>query len=861
MVVKRSRYVVLDHLKELADLQEQITTSEVAESTHLSRNVVTTYLSQLLDEGLVEKTGTRPVYWRPISEKKDAFSSFIGAKGSLKAEIDECKAAVTYPPKGFPILITGESGVGKSYLASLIHQFALEEKVITSSANFVTLNCADYANNPELLSSVLFGYRKGAFTGADQDTEGLVKQADGGFLFLDEVHRLNSENQEKLFTLLDLGQYYPLGEKEQPVEVDLRFIFATTESLDQSLLRTFQRRVPMTIKLPAFHERPIHERLEITFDNFVREAQNLQKDFELGLAEVFQLINQQYRGNLGDLKNRVRLLCARAFMEQQTESVIQVGNLIEGAISISKDTNSSQVTEEIFEQSFSYLIEELFVLEKIADMNECRFSIRKELKKVRRQLQSQASHSLIIDSFVQQLQQQINEFQTAYGIFNQLSTEDLTEAALILSLFLESSATLENRSMLERIKATYPRSYYLIGEFVAKLQPIFAFEMERAELLQCLLLFILVGEEYRTIEQVPFVCLLLSHGNVASSIQRVVNSLCQTYLFEAFDMPIDASINEIIVEVESFLQKQNRRDQEVIVLFDMGSLSQMYKEIKKQSDADLMVINNLTTSMALDIGLQVQQQVPFKEIAKKAEHYSELTNVQYYEGLSQNRNIIVSCMSGAGLSEEIKRIMINCLAEETEIITMDYKDLKQTLNSHELDYFANTQMILTTTDIDSFEEISIINIYDVMEPEGAQLVKRLLMQNGESETACNKLLKQFLQFFTIEGIGARLQFLNPEIVIKEVQEIVEKYEQYYELTLTGRDKLNLYMHIALMIERMMVSSRRNEAAASDEETLDAERKEFYSVSKNVFHAVERKYNIFVDDYELSLMYELLKMRF
>ena len=81
------------------------------------------------------------------------------------------------------------------------------------------------------------------------------------------------------------------------------------------------------------------------------------------------------------------------------------------------------------------------------------------------------------------------------------------------------------------------------------------------------------------------------------------------------------------------------------------------------------------------------------------------------------------------------------------------------------------------------------------------------------------------------------------------------------MTLTGRDKLNLYMHIALMIERMMVSSRRGEGTSSEEEGLEAERKEFYSVSKNIFHGVERKYNIFVDDYELSLMYELLKMRF
>lgn len=56
------------------------------------------------------------------------------------------------------------------------------------------MNCADYANNPELVSSMLFGYVKGAYTGADEAKDGLLKQANGGYLFLDEVHRLSSEN-------------------------------------------------------------------------------------------------------------------------------------------------------------------------------------------------------------------------------------------------------------------------------------------------------------------------------------------------------------------------------------------------------------------------------------------------------------------------------------------------------------------------------------------------------------------------------------------------------------------------------------------------------------------------------------------
>ena len=73
------------------------------------------------------------------------------------------------------------------------------------------MNCSEYANNPELLTANLFGHVKGAFTGAEKDNEGLIALADNGVLFLDEVHELKAECQEKLFQFMDKGIYHKVA--------------------------------------------------------------------------------------------------------------------------------------------------------------------------------------------------------------------------------------------------------------------------------------------------------------------------------------------------------------------------------------------------------------------------------------------------------------------------------------------------------------------------------------------------------------------------------------------------------------------------------------------------------------------------
>ncbi|HJE96163.1 MAG TPA: sigma 54-interacting transcriptional regulator [Ligilactobacillus acidipiscis] len=858
----KAKYRVLDQLKELVHDSQKVTTQMVAEAAGLSRGVTSSYLSKLYHEGLIIKSGTKPVYWQ-LAGGGDAFSAMIGADGSLKKIVEECKSAVDYPPYGFPLIITGPSGVGKSYLASLIFKYAKEKGVISKDANFTVLNCADYANNPELLSSVLFGYKKGAFTGANADMPGLVDQADGGYLFLDEVHRLPRESQEKLFVLLDSGDFYPLGENKERHHVQVRFIFATTENLDNNLLQTFQRRVPLQVELTAISKRPLLEQCQLIEHFFKREALEMQHDIRVSYSTVKELLNTKQIGNVGSLANQIKLLCAEAFSNNSGLDLLEItlpgknDNNIEEGYWLIKGSGAEKLitgnTDELY-SSLSTLLSTLQSQERQqSKINEQSLTLTRFLRDTRR-----TSASLILDDyFTDYIQRKIEHalqmISARYGVLQEISERKINRAAEMISLLQKATELPDAKDAVILSEKHFPRTIYLCQKTMnlADIQV-------NQEWFELVLLYVIFGNEANKIEGQNLLAIMVCHGGgMASSICSVVNDLCGNYIFEAFDMPIDVSNREISQQINNYIKKQGRGYAGTILLFDMGSLSNMYREVKSLLDTDLLVINNLTTAIALDIGLQIQQKQEFKKIAEKAEKYPNTMNVQYYEGISQQQNIIVSCMSGVGLSKEVKEILQACLQSEVELITMDYRDLKATLQNHDHSYFKNTRFVLTTADVPDQNVAEVINIYDIMDKNGDLKLRSLLEQMGENKRTINDLMDELLRFFTIGGIKGRLRFMNPEIVIPEVQEIVAKFEGYYHLDLSGKIKLNLYMHIALMFERMLLNNDRSFEQLNTKE-MSATEEEFYSVARNIFHSAESRYNIKVDDYELSLMYELFK---
>lgn len=203
------------------------------------------------------------------------------------------------------VLLTGESGTGKELVAHAMHATSPR-----SNKPFVTVNCAAL---PETLAeSLLFGHRKGAFTGADSQQTGLIGAADGGTLFLDEIGELPLNLQAKLLRFLESGEVLPLGES-RPRQLNVR-VFAATHRDLYSMSQTAEFRADLfyrlnivPVELPPLRER--REDIELLLKHFLQQFANQHRLPAASLAKDARqhLLRYGWNGNVRELRN----LCER----------------------------------------------------------------------------------------------------------------------------------------------------------------------------------------------------------------------------------------------------------------------------------------------------------------------------------------------------------------------------------------------------------------------------------------------------------------------------------------------------------------------------------------------------------------------
>lgn len=256
-------------------------------------------------------------YLRHLVKEKYAFNNIIGKSEKMKKVFEQVALAAATDSN---VYIEGKSGTGKELIAKTLHVASNRKK-----GPFIVINCA--AIPEHLMEAELFGYEKGAFTGAYMRKNGLFTEACSGTFFLDEISEMPLSMQVKILRALEEKEFYPVGGR-QTVKVDARIIAASNKNLEQEIKNgkfrddLFYRIHVIPIKLPPLSERK--EDIPILSRHFLQKySKEMGKNIhEFSMDAMQKLLSYPWPGNIRELENTIE--CAVAMTKQNiiTEDLI-----------------------------------------------------------------------------------------------------------------------------------------------------------------------------------------------------------------------------------------------------------------------------------------------------------------------------------------------------------------------------------------------------------------------------------------------------------------------------------------------------------------------------------------------------------
>ncbi|EAN4864480.1 sigma-54-dependent transcriptional regulator [Salmonella enterica subsp. enterica serovar Cerro] len=883
-----------------ADALSAFSAMAIADSLRQKRSIISHHLNNLHREQRVVKVNSRPVLFLPVealrrhhrlavrqgdyasiqalcAERQDSLELLIGAQGSLQESLRQCKAAISYPGAGLPLLLRGPTGTGKSFLARQLWQYAIEQGILPPEAPFTVFNCAEYANNPELLTSKLFGHAKGAFTGADRAVSGLIETSNGGVLFIDEVHRLPPEGQEKLFHFMDNGTWRRLGESSDERSATVRLIFASTEDLEKHFLATFIRRIPVIVKILPIAERGQYERLAFIHHFFRREAQRLHHDLSLDSEIISQLMQETLEGNVGGLENLIRNICASAWtFGQRDDGVLEV--------------KAGQLPDRL-------LMEVPFTVPQTAE----RVMIYRE-GGVFPRVSGQHQEYLRLTENICGLCEELAQENISARTFDKLVYQNLT---LYLDALMnkESPRARQDKRLrfIEDVGKAIAAHYdlelnaefaYLTGRYLTSLPltPVEASPSVRHVMLRWLeeapglaqrvaqKLLDVVNNKYDllidTLDRLVVAAivsnaidatsggkvkaLIIAHGySTASSIAGVANRLIGEKIYHAMDMPMEVAFSDVSRAIVDYLQHTDTRAG-VMVLIDMGYTKEIADALLSVIHGPLVVVDNVTTRLALNVASEIALQKNIEQIAEEIVPLNQSRWDVFWPAQKKARALLVTCITGIGTAFKFKNLMEKSQLTDFDIniIACEYTRLKNSWMAASL--LNQYEVIAVVGTIDpQLAGVPWVGIEELLGEQGYAHLSQLLSGylNDKQIALINK---NMVREFSLHNVVNSLTILNANKTIGHIETIIAEWQNTLGFSFNNNLIISLYVHLSCMIERLVM---RNEITHYKNMTEFNERHgEFIAMVNHSFQRLKILYNVALPVAEIGYIHDIFELR-
>ena len=875
----------------------QTTAYEVSNELNISRALASQYLNELTKEGAVIKINSRPVYfldrktleeahgvslsfnsYLSISELKQAlakgnkgkhdFEKLIGSSSGLSYEVEQCKAAVKYPPRGLPILITGQNGTGKGFLASLTFEYAQNNGILTSKSTFQRFCCSEYEDAQQALDA-LFGLEGSA---DPHESQGALRRADGGILYLSDVQFLGREAQDKLAQLLDTGGYNTADQTEAMRESSARLILSSCEEPETHLSKRLLRRLPVVIHMPALSDRPVEEREQLILRFFCQESERMKKEIFISNRVFDTLLQYEFPANIEQLKNCIQSSCANALVQQeaqQDELLIYLYHLPEYLMV------TARVDGRYSDEQRSMMNVRSFGKDTIAQ------TVGQYYDSILSEYDAYCSNHCDQDTLLRKLTQIFNDYsdylvfskrfanakidaiervmETVFGVMSDKYYLQLPghfnyvfSRCLYLQMRLNAPDQDERvAGCLNLLLRLFPKEALLAEEISRMIEQSLDVSING---FSQLLLVLGLRQYSQDVRMDAIRGIIICHGySTASSIADVVNRLTGSRVFEAIDMPIDISVQEIAVRFKKYVNYVPG-PKDVILLVDMGSLEDMNILLSGQTDLNLGIINNVSTRLALDVGCKIQNHTPMREILETA-CSGHVSTYKLMERQKKKAAVLFVSEAGVSVARKMAELFYNSLPRqiEVEFLGYDYLSLKHAEELAELKGKYDILFVSGTANPE-LKDVVFIPMEDIISFREIERINRMLslyMQEDDLQAFHQRLLKNF----SLQNVVQNLTILNADKVLDLVNIGLDQMQKMMRRKFSAQTIIGLNIHISCLIERLVTKTPIE--TYTDQAAFEQEQKEFIEMVRKAFREVSTHYKVEFPISEIAYIYDYI----
>lgn len=850
-----------------------VSSNFISEKLNISRSLASLYLNDLNKEGELIKIATRPVLFlyrksiqeilqvklkdniflsfeeiKKISEKngnQNSFANMIGYSRSLNRVIEQFISALKFPG-GLPIILVGEQGAGKSTIVNEGFKYGIENGLLSKNAELIQIIAS---KNQSIWNELMRA----------------IDNKHGGIVYIARSKDLLLSDQKKLANLLETKKFYvDSKEKELKTNIILSLYNDQIESLDFELGRCF----PVICRLPSFIERSSIERENIIIGLFKKKSISMRRNILITHSLLNILANTKFEKNIDELNNLITEMCANANNHSSLQDSLLITssnippsymNILANEVNNNNDLGRIDVSlyqRQDTEKNFLESLNEILIIVKGID--ELNKNNTEQIMKVihdvinDENLIKDESISVLLNLSFDKLSSRVRytipqvfiDYLSSYLYYRYTKYQKL-------EIWEANNETIIGH-LYDNLSKRNPSISVVVGKTLQEIEKNFSF---RIGYLFRTLLFVILYHYNDSFKNSKYLSIIVCHGSsTASSMASSVNELLGVHVFDAFDMPLNTTMEQIVIKLNEFINQYMVKN-DVILMVDMGSLENIGEHLKKITNRHIGVINNVSTKMALTIGNDILLGKDMQTILEKTVKTINPVYTIVENELKKDVIIFVS-ENNITMAEKMKGIFNKSLPNKTkfDVIAMDLNDY---LSFDYMEKFKRQNNILFVSGscIDIKKHHNFIPIEDLISEKNIRIINdclSLYFDLDEIERFNDRLLYNF----SFENIIDSITILDAKRLMKFAQEAVENMEKYLGIKLTSSTKVGLYMHICCMIERLItkepIKSRDNL------EQFEKEKKTIISGMNRCLEHITKHYGINVPNSEIAYLYDYVK---